>query len=131
ARPQPSCGCDGRRRGGNRAGTRAGRPIWCRCPRGRTGRKPGRCMVRWPAELGYTTMTTLAIVLLMAAAVFAIRISGFIAARLTIPAAWERVLGYVPIATLTALVIASLSGRDEQMSIGIVAAIVAAAISWR
>jgi branched-subunit amino acid transport protein len=32
---------------------------------------------------------------------------------------------------LTALVIASLSGRDEQMSIGIVAAIAAAGISWR
>lgn len=75
-------------------------------------------------------MTTLAIILLMAAAVFAVRLSGFIAARATIPPAWERALGYVPIATLTALVVASLSGRDEQMSLGVAAAIVAVAISW-
>jgi len=76
-------------------------------------------------------MTTLAIVLLMAASVFAIRISGFVAARATIPPGWERALGYVPIATLTALVVASVTNRSEQMSIGIVAAMIAAAISWR
>jgi branched-subunit amino acid transport protein len=75
-------------------------------------------------------MTTLAIVLLMAVAVFTVRLSGFIAAKATIPPAWERTLGYVPIATLTALVVASVSGRDDQTAIGIIAVALAAGVSY-
>ena len=75
-------------------------------------------------------MTTLAIVLLMAVSVFAVRLSGFIAAKATIPPGWERTLGYVPIATLTALVVASVSGRNDEMSLGIVAVGLAAGISY-
>jgi branched-subunit amino acid transport protein len=75
-------------------------------------------------------MTTLAVVLLMAVAVFAIRISGFLAAQATIPPAWERTLGYVPIATLTALVVASVSGRDDQTAIGIIAVGLATGIAY-
>ena len=75
-------------------------------------------------------MTTLAIVLLMAASVFAVRLSGFIAAKATIPPGWERTLGYVPIATLTALVVASVSGRNDEMSLGIIAVGLAAVISY-
>ena len=74
-------------------------------------------------------MTTVALILVMAASVFAIRLSGFALARLTIPPQWERMLGYVPIATLTALVVASLAGRDEQMPLGVVAAASAAVIA--
>ncbi|HYI14608.1 MAG TPA: AzlD domain-containing protein [Thermomicrobiales bacterium] len=75
-------------------------------------------------------MTTLVIVVVMAGCVFAVRLSGFIAAKATIPAAWERTLGYVPIATLTALVVASVSGRSNEMSLGIVAVGLAAGISY-
>ena len=75
-------------------------------------------------------MTTLAIVLVMAVCVFAIRLSGFVAAAVTIPPAWERMLGYVPIATLTALVVASVSGRNDEMSLGIIAVGLAAGISY-
>jgi branched-subunit amino acid transport protein len=75
-------------------------------------------------------MTTLAIVLVMAVCVFAIRLSGFLAAAVTIPPAWERMLGYVPIATLTALVVASVSGRNDEMSLGIIAVGLAAGISY-
>jgi branched-subunit amino acid transport protein len=75
-------------------------------------------------------MTTLAIVLVMAVCVFAIRLSGFVAAAATIPPAWERVLNYVPIATLTALVVASVSGRNEQVPAGIIAVGLAAVISY-
>ena len=75
-------------------------------------------------------MTTLAIILVMAVCVFAIRLSGFLAAAVTIPPAWERMLGYVPIATLTALVVASVSGRNDEMSLGIIAVGLAAGISY-
>jgi branched-subunit amino acid transport protein len=75
-------------------------------------------------------MTTVAIVLLMAAAVFAVRLSGFVAAKATIPPAWERTLGYVPIATLTALVVASVGGRDDQTALGILAVGLAAGIAY-
>lgn len=75
-------------------------------------------------------MTMVAIILVMAACVFAVRLSGFIAAKATIPPGWERTLGYVPIATLTALVVASVSGRNEQVSLGIVAVTLAVGISY-
>ncbi len=61
-------------------------------------------------------MNTLAVVLLMAVSIQTIRLSGFIAATATIPPVWERTLGYVPIATLSALVMASLTARNDQMS---------------
>ena len=75
-------------------------------------------------------MTTLVVVIVMAACVFAVRLSGFIAANISIPPGWERTLGYVPIATLTALVVASLAGREDDLSLGIVAAALAAGISY-
>jgi branched-subunit amino acid transport protein len=39
--------------------------------------------------------------------------------------AWERALGFVPVATLTALVVASLAGRPDEGSVRLVAAAVA------
>ena len=75
-------------------------------------------------------MSTIVIVLVMAACVFAVRLSGFIAAAVTIPPGWERTLGYLPIATLTALVVASIWVRNDEMSLGIVAVGLAAGISY-
>jgi branched-subunit amino acid transport protein len=74
-------------------------------------------------------MNTLMLILVMAACVYAIRLGGFALAQATIPAGWELTLGYVPIATLTALVVASLAGRDERLPQGIVAAALAVVIS--
>ncbi len=74
-------------------------------------------------------MSTVALILVMAACVYAVRLSGFVLAEATIPPGWERTLGYVPIATLTALVVASLAGRSDGMPHGIVAAALAAGIA--
>lgn len=58
-------------------------------------------------------MTALWLVLAMAAAVYALRVSGFLLAGATIPPGWERALGFLPVAVLTALVVSTLSGPAE------------------
>lgn len=75
-------------------------------------------------------MSTVAIVIVMAACLYAVRLSGFVLAKATIPVRWERTLGYVPIATLTALVVASLSGRNDHLPHGLLAAVCAAGIAY-
>jgi branched-subunit amino acid transport protein len=75
-------------------------------------------------------MSTVTVVIVMAACLYAVRLSGFVLAKATIPARWERVLGYVPIATLTALVVASLSGRNDHLPHGVLAAVCAAGIAY-
>src|SRR5687767_6871714 len=67
-------------------------------------------------------MNMLALILVMAACLYVVRLSGFALATATIPPRVERTLGYVPIATLTALVVASLAARDAQVPHGVVAA---------
>ncbi|MGH9173857.1 MAG: AzlD domain-containing protein [Vicinamibacterales bacterium] len=74
-------------------------------------------------------MSTLALILVMAACLYAVRLSGFALATATIPPRVERTLGYVPIATLTALVVASLAARDTHLTHGIVAAAFAVVIA--
>jgi branched-subunit amino acid transport protein len=59
----------------------------------------------------------------MGAAVYALRLAGFALRDIAVPPAWERALGFVPVAVLTALVVSSLAGRAE----GGVAPIVATA----
>jgi branched-subunit amino acid transport protein len=71
----------------------------------------------------------MAIILVMAACLFAIRLGGFAFAEATIPSGWARALGYVPIATLTALVVASLAGRGAGTPHGLIAAALAAGIA--
>lgn len=49
-------------------------------------------------------------ILAMGAGVFALRLSGLALREVAIPRAWERALGFVPVALLTALVVSSLAG---------------------
>lgn len=76
-------------------------------------------------------MNIVALILVMAACVYAVRLSGFVLPKATIPPRWELTLSYVPIATLTALVVASVAGRNDELPHGIVAAALAAGIAYR
>jgi branched-subunit amino acid transport protein len=68
-------------------------------------------------------------ILAMAVGVYALRMTGLVLREVTIPVAWERGLRFVPVAMLTALVVASLSGRSEGRVEGIVAAVMAAIVA--
>jgi len=49
----------------------------------------------------------------MGAGVYALRVSGLALRDIAVPPAWERALGFVPVAVLTALVVSGLAGRAE------------------
>ena len=71
-------------------------------------------------------------VLLMGAAVYALRLAGLGAQRLPLPPAVEQALRYVPIAVLTALTVSSLaSGPASLLPWRGLAALVAAVVVWR
>jgi branched-subunit amino acid transport protein len=70
-------------------------------------------------------MSHLPTILSMAVGVFALRIGGLALAGARVPPAWERALGFVPVATLTALVVASLAGRPDEAPIRLLAAVAA------
>lgn len=76
-------------------------------------------------------MTALWAILAMAAGLYALRISGFLLADLPVPEQWTRLFGFVPIATLTALIVSSIAGRPDQATIRILAALGAALVVWR
>jgi branched-subunit amino acid transport protein len=56
-------------------------------------------------------MSDLWTIVAMGAAVYAIRLTGLALPRAAAPRAWEPALAHVPVALLTALVVASLAGR--------------------
>jgi branched-subunit amino acid transport protein len=68
-------------------------------------------------------MNTLWLILSMALAVYALRLAGFLLASTAVPPTWERALGFVPVATLTALVVASLVGRPDERPLRLIAAV--------
>ena len=55
-------------------------------------------------------MNTVVTILLLGAGVYALRFAGLALPDAAVPPAWERPLGFVPPALLTALVVASLAG---------------------
>ena len=62
-------------------------------------------------------MSMYGLIVAMAIAVYALRITGFLLADVSLPPAWGQALGFVPVATLTALVVAHLSGpADDRLS---------------
>ena len=67
-------------------------------------------------------MSVLGLILAMAGGVYALRLAGLLLAGATVPPAWERALGFVPVATLTALVVSSLAGRPDEGPARLVAA---------
>ena len=76
-------------------------------------------------------MSDLGVILVMAAGMYTMRLSGFLLAGAAMPPAWERALGFVPVATLTALVVSTLVGRPDEAPIRLVAAAAAGLAAWR
>ncbi len=68
-------------------------------------------------------MNMFILILVMALTVYALRVSGFLLADIRMPPSWERTLGFVPVATLTALVVASLAGASGERPIRLLAAV--------
>jgi branched-subunit amino acid transport protein len=60
-------------------------------------------------------MSALGPILGMAAGLYSLRLAGLLLAGTEVSATWERALGFVPIATLSALVVAGLAGRPEEV----------------
>ena len=58
-------------------------------------------------------MSTPWLILLMGAGVYALRLAGLVLRDVSVPPARERAFGFVPVALLTALVVASLAGAPE------------------
>ena len=75
-------------------------------------------------------MSALGPILGMAVGVYALRLAGFLLAGVGVPPAWERALGFVPVATLTALVVSSLAGRPDEGPARLLAAAVAGLAAW-
>jgi len=71
------------------------------------------------------------IILAMAAAVYALRLSGFLLADASLPRGSEQALQFVPVATLTALIVASLAGRPDESAPRLLAVAVAAIAARR
>jgi branched-subunit amino acid transport protein len=63
-------------------------------------------------------MSTLSLILGMALVAYTLRLTGLLLAARGLPPTWERVLGCVPVATLTALIVASLSSRSAKRRCG-------------
>ncbi|WP_179137177.1 AzlD domain-containing protein [Candidatus Entotheonella palauensis] len=68
-------------------------------------------------------MNMLSLILVMAMAVYALRLTGFLLADLRIPSAWERTLAFIPVATLTAFIVASLAGASGERPIRLLAVV--------
>jgi branched-subunit amino acid transport protein len=71
------------------------------------------------------TVSTIELILAMAGGIFTLRLAGLALAGATLPPALARGLGFVPIATLTALVVSSLVGRLDEGPTRLLAAVVA------
>ncbi len=76
-------------------------------------------------------MTAVWAILAMAVALYLLRISGFVLADVDVPEVWTRSLRFVPIATLTALIVSSVAARPDEASVRVLAAVGAAVVVWR
>lgn len=75
-------------------------------------------------------MNPLPIILGMAAVTYASRLTG-LWLRTSVPPFWERFLRFVPIAVFAALVVPALPGERGEASVRLLAAALAAAVSWK
>lgn len=60
--------------------------------------------------------------LVMGAGVYALRLAGLLLPGAAVPPGWNRALGFLPIALLTALVVTSLAGQADGLGVRLVAA---------
>jgi branched-subunit amino acid transport protein len=71
------------------------------------------------------------LILAMGAGVYALRLAGLMLPDGAVRAAWDRALGFVPIALLTALVVASLGSGGDGSGVRLVAAAGGALVAYR
>jgi branched-subunit amino acid transport protein len=76
-------------------------------------------------------MSLIGSILAMGAGVYLLRITGMVLRDVALPLAWERALGYVPVALLSALVVSSLAGPAGGEPQRLVAAAVAGYVAYR
>jgi branched-subunit amino acid transport protein len=76
-------------------------------------------------------MSPLGPILAMGGALYALRLGGMLLPNVTLPAPWERALGWVPVALLSALVVSSLAGPVASDPRQVLAAAVGAGVAWR
>ncbi len=74
-------------------------------------------------------MSSVWLILAMGAGVYALRIAGLVLRDVTVPPEWERALGFVPVALLTALVVGSLAGPADGGGTRLAAAVAATLIA--
>jgi len=67
----------------------------------------------------------------MAGALYLLRLSGFLLADVAVPESWTHALTFVPVATLTALIVSSIAARPDQGAIRFLAVLGAALVAWR
>ena len=75
-------------------------------------------------------MSTLALLLSMAAGVYAIRLSGFALSDRLVPAGVRQALGFTPVAIFTALVVSGLTGRPDDWPMRLIAAVAAGLVAY-
>jgi branched-subunit amino acid transport protein len=76
-------------------------------------------------------VSAIELILSMAAGIFALRLAGLALADHALPPTLERALGFVPVATLTALVVSSLAGRPDEAPSRLTAAVAAGVVARR
>lgn len=76
-------------------------------------------------------MSPIELIVSLAAGIFSLRLAGLALADQALPPTLERVLGFVPVATLTALVVSSLAGRPDEVPGRLTAAVAAGLMAWR
>jgi branched-subunit amino acid transport protein len=76
-------------------------------------------------------MNTVWITLSVAAALYALRLSGFLLPEAALPRGTESALRFVPVATLTALIVSGLSAQPDERVPRLLALAVAAAVARR
>lgn len=74
-------------------------------------------------------MSTVWLILGMGAGVYALRLTGLALREVAVPPSWERALGFVPVALLTALVVVSLAGRVDDGGTRLLALVGAAIVA--
>ena len=76
-------------------------------------------------------MSDIELVVSMGVGVYLLRLAGLSLPAVTVPASWERALGFVPVSLLAALVVISLTGNDRTGWEGMAAVAVGAAVVLR
>ena len=76
-------------------------------------------------------MSTVVLILGLALTMYALRSAGLLLADAPIPAACERALAFVPAATLSALVTASVTTRSDDGPVRLLAVAGAGLVAWR